>query len=109
MKELSGSSMRTLTMRGSPVADAPEGRMRDEAPWLPSQLAGNRSVAQLTLLISMGAGTGGAHAEMFLKSRSPAAFASVTRSVRPGVSTGNPFAFENPEKKRTGCLDCPDG
>ena len=46
----------------------------------------------------MGAGTGGAHAEMFLKIRSPATFASVTGSVMPGTSAGKPFAFENPEK-----------
>jgi len=55
-------------------------------------------VAQLTLLTSMGAGTGGAHAEMFLKILSPAAFASVTGAVMPAMSTGRPFAFENPEK-----------
>ena len=45
--------MRTLTMRGSPVADAPDASVRDDAPWFPSQLAWNRSTAQLTLLTSM--------------------------------------------------------
>src|SRR6185436_4825112 len=90
--------MRTLTMRGSPVADAPDASVRDDAPWFPSQLAWNRSTAQLTLLTSTGAGTGGAQAGMFFTMRSPAAFGSVTGSVKPGVSTGIPFAFEKPVK-----------
>ena len=50
--------------------------------------------------MSIGAGTGGAHAEMFLKIRSPAALASVTDSVMPGMSAGRPFAFENPDEER---------
>jgi hypothetical protein len=31
--------MRTFTIRGSPVADAPEASVREEAHWLPSQFA----------------------------------------------------------------------
>ena len=96
MNGLSGSWMRTFTMRGSPVADAPEASVRDDAPWLPSQLAWKRSVAQLTLLMSIGAGTGGAHAGMFLKIRFAAASGSVTRSVIPGTSAGRPLALLKP-------------
>src|SRR6185436_3825738 len=87
MSGFSGSWMRTLTMRGSPVADAPDASVRDEAPWLPSQLAWKRWTAQFTLLTSIGAGTGGAHAGMLAKMRSPAALGSVTAAVMPGVST----------------------
>ena len=39
MKGFSGSWMRTFTMRGSPVAEAPDASVRDDAPWLPSQFA----------------------------------------------------------------------
>src|SRR5262245_4061465 len=85
-------------MRGSPVAEAPDASVRDDAPWLPSQLAWYRATAQLTLLMSTGAGTGGAHAATFLNTRSAAAFASVTASVMPGVSAGRPLAFEKPVK-----------
>src|SRR5262245_66438889 len=99
MKGFSGSWMRTFTMRGSPVADAPDASVRDEAPWLPSQFAWNRCRAQLMLFTSIGAGTCGAHAGMFLKIRSPAVFASVTASVMPGTSDGCPFAVENPVKR----------
>ena len=42
--------------------------------------------------------TGGAHAGMFLKIRSAAAFASVTASVMPVISAGRPLAFEKPVK-----------
>jgi hypothetical protein len=49
-------------------------------------------------MISTGAGTAGAHAGMFLNRRSPAALASVMRSIRPGISAGKPFALVNPEK-----------
>ncbi|MGE0443832.1 MAG: hypothetical protein AB7P99_01285 [Vicinamibacterales bacterium] len=90
--------MRTLTIRGSPVADAPEASVRDDAPWLPSQLAWKRSTAKFTLLTSIGAGTGGAHAARLRRMRSPAAFGSVTASVMPGTSAGSPFALEKPVK-----------
>ena len=93
-------------MRGSPVADAPEASVRDDAPWLPSQLAWKRLVAQFTLLTSIGAGTGGAHAAMFLKIRSLAAFGSVRVSVIPGISDGRPLALENPVKIGLFGLSC---
>src|SRR6185295_6340544 len=98
MNGLSGSWIRTLTMRGSPVAEAPDASVREDAPWFPSQFAWYRCVAQLTLFTSTGAGTVGAHAEMFLKMRSAASLGSVTASVIPVVSAGKPFAFANPAK-----------
>jgi hypothetical protein len=49
-------------------------------------------------LTSIGAGTGGAHAEMFLKIRSAAMRESGTGSVNPWTSAGRPFAFEKPTK-----------
>ena len=48
--------------------------------------------------MSIGAGTGGAHAGMFLKMRSAAAFESVTAAVMPGTSAGMPLAVEKPVK-----------